>query len=245
MAQSVKIAGALFTDVPSIRVPDANDVYHPFVDPSPTTATDADVASGKIYFKADGTQSTGTASGGSATIISKTITANGTYNASSDNADGYDPVIVSVAGGLPLLATKSLGYFSNVPTSSTNTGQTMTVSNVGSYDYLLVVSSRDEGEPVDSGQFATFSIIYFTKNENDSSITSVAVMSVKTGIYKFNGAVDATPSSQAYGLYPNSPSVSSNAVSFSIYERKRSGASYNIDGNFTMRVYGINAYALV
>lgn len=31
------------------------------------------------------------------TIVTKNITANGTYRASSDNADGYDPVIVNVA----------------------------------------------------------------------------------------------------------------------------------------------------
>lgn len=35
--------------------------------------------------------------GGGATIISKTITQNGTYNASSEGADGYSPVIVNVA----------------------------------------------------------------------------------------------------------------------------------------------------
>ena len=99
MAQSVKIAGALFSNVPSIQVPDENDVFHPFVDTSPTTATAADVASGKIFFAADGTQTSGTASGGSATIVPKTITANGTYNASADSADGYDPVIVNVSGG--------------------------------------------------------------------------------------------------------------------------------------------------
>ena len=40
-------------------------------------------------------------SGGSSTLITKTITANGTYNASSDNADGYSQVTVNVAGGLP------------------------------------------------------------------------------------------------------------------------------------------------
>lgn len=38
----------------------------------------------------------GGSGGGGYTIISKTITSNGTYNASSDNADGYSPVIVSV-----------------------------------------------------------------------------------------------------------------------------------------------------
>ena len=32
-------------------------------------------------------------------IVPKTITENGTYNASDDNADGYSPVVVNVAGG--------------------------------------------------------------------------------------------------------------------------------------------------
>lgn len=36
------------------------------------------------------------AGGAEAVIVSKNITANGTYNASSDNADGYDPVTVNV-----------------------------------------------------------------------------------------------------------------------------------------------------
>ena len=36
---------------------------------------------------------------GSATLIEKSITQNGTYNASSDNADGYSKVIVNVSGG--------------------------------------------------------------------------------------------------------------------------------------------------
>ena len=41
----------------------------------------------------------GGSGGGGSTIVSKTITANGTYNASADNANGYDPVVVNVSGG--------------------------------------------------------------------------------------------------------------------------------------------------
>lgn len=37
--------------------------------------------------------------GGSPTLITKNITQNGTYNASSDNADGYSSVTVNVSGG--------------------------------------------------------------------------------------------------------------------------------------------------
>lgn len=64
MAQQVKIAGALFEDVPSIKVPDVNDVYHSFIDVTDTTATAGDVASGKYFYAADGTRTEGTSSGG-------------------------------------------------------------------------------------------------------------------------------------------------------------------------------------
>lgn len=39
--------------------------------------------------------------GGGSTIVSKTITANGTYYASSDSADGYNPVTVNVSAPQP------------------------------------------------------------------------------------------------------------------------------------------------
>ena len=45
---------------------------------------------------------TGSGGGGSATLITKSITANGTYNASSDNADGYSSVTVNVGGSTPI-----------------------------------------------------------------------------------------------------------------------------------------------
>lgn len=36
---------------------------------------------------------------GGGTLIEKTITQNGTYNASDDSADGYSKVVVNVSGG--------------------------------------------------------------------------------------------------------------------------------------------------
>lgn len=47
---------------------------------------------------------------GSATLTTKTITANGTYNASSDNADGYSSVTVNVSGGGGEVTPKQINF---------------------------------------------------------------------------------------------------------------------------------------
>ena len=98
MAQQVKIAGALFNDVPYIQCPDVNDVYHSFFDTTiaSNAATAADITSGKLAY-VNGALVTGSAT--APVLTTKSITANGTYNASSDSADGYSSVTVNVSGG--------------------------------------------------------------------------------------------------------------------------------------------------
>lgn len=44
-------------------------------------------------------KATASGGGGSATLINKTVEANGIYNASSDNADGYKKVTVQLPDG--------------------------------------------------------------------------------------------------------------------------------------------------
>ena len=95
MAQNVTIAGVTFPDVPSVEIAKSGGGSALFVDPSPTTATAADVASGKSFFNAAGTLTAGTASGGGgATVTPLTVTQNGTYTAPEGTA--YSPVTVSV-----------------------------------------------------------------------------------------------------------------------------------------------------
>jgi hypothetical protein len=63
MAQNVTIAGASYSDVPSIEVPKTGGGTAGFYDVSDTTATASDVAEGKVFISANGTITVGTAAG--------------------------------------------------------------------------------------------------------------------------------------------------------------------------------------
>lgn len=114
-----------------------------------------------------------TISGGSSVLISKTITENGTYNASDDHANGYSDVIVNVpsSGAQYPQATKTL-IVDN--TSLTNT-LTFTESYTN-YDFLEMVtynsSSQKETSFLVTPSMVTASFTYSSNlmnfNEFDS-----------------------------------------------------------------------------
>ena len=59
---NITIWGASYTNVPACTLPKTGGGTVRFTDTSVTTATTGDVASGKVFVKADGTQDTGTLS---------------------------------------------------------------------------------------------------------------------------------------------------------------------------------------
>lgn len=89
--------------------------------------------------------------GSSSVIVSKTITTNGTYNASADSADGYNPVIVNVEGGGAVYTVNS-----NDTPIETNT-QYATVENNSIYLFSTVYNQRtfDEGCEIIAGSTNT------------------------------------------------------------------------------------------
>lgn len=141
MSQNISLWGASYSSVPSVTLPKTGGGTASFTDVTDTTATASDVASGKYFYTAAGVKTQGTSTSGGyitqdsdgyvvlsstngvPTLKTKSITANGTYNASSDNATGYSSVTV------------------NVQSSGANI-ETLTISNAWS-----TVSFTLKGEP--------------------------------------------------------------------------------------------------
>lgn len=127
MAQNITLMGANYSAVPAVTLPKTGGGTAKFTDVTPTTATDSDVLSGKIYFKSDGTQSTGTGSGGSTpTIQSLSVTpstSQQTFNASG--VDGYKPVVVDA---MPSGSAKPAATISSTGATLSTSANTITLT---------------------------------------------------------------------------------------------------------------------
>lgn len=64
MAQNVTVAGASYSDVPSVTLPKTGGGTAAFTDVTDTTAEAGDVAAGEYFYTAAGVRTLGTASGG-------------------------------------------------------------------------------------------------------------------------------------------------------------------------------------
>lgn len=95
MAKNIDFMGAIFPDVPSIRLPQQGGGLVSFDDTTDADAVASDIAQGKTAY-VNGTKVVGTASG-SVTVDPLSVTQNGTYTAQTGHA--YSPVTVNVSGG--------------------------------------------------------------------------------------------------------------------------------------------------
>lgn len=213
MSQTISLWNAVYSNVPAVDLPKQGGGTARFTDVTPTTATDSDVAQGKIYFKADGSQSTGTASGGG-------------------------------GGELPLLATLSMGTISTSSTSATDTGKSISVSGINAYDALIVDTSVNT--VTNNRHLCTIAYIWLTASSTVTTKNGGTIATAKLNMKISSSAVTTTrANATAYGIYPNSISISNGTATIPMYQRYNSTQTGTINGTYTARVYGLKLYDLI
>lgn len=178
MSQEVMIAGALFSDVPSIRVPDSQGNFHPFTDVSDTTAAAADVATGKYFYAADGTRTAGTSSGGggASNMVQGTFTTGSTRNTTQTVTLGYTGSGYPVA----LVVYVKDGMFNSH-------GDTVWYNSKNQYDvgaYYMTKSQADVAPSYRTGMGDSNGVaVAIHKNSTTSNVSYTSVQSVNAYAY--------------------------------------------------------------
>lgn len=186
--------------------------------------------------------------GGSASLGTKTITANGTYDAEDDGYDGYSSVDVNVSGGggggLTLLTEQSLGNLSTSSTTAVDTTKVVTLSDVDDYDILIVETSVDS--ITNGNHVATVGVVFLTGNNTVENKTSSGQPGAKSNFRsQANGDIFSAFATTAYGVYPYTATMSNGVLTMKMYMRYHSTYTGTINGRYTTRVYGINLYDLI
>ena len=217
MAQNITLLGASYSAVPAVLLPKTGGGTARFDDASVTTAAASDVAQGKIFLAADGTITTGTASGGG----------------------GTDRLV--------LLQTTAIGALQTSSTSAQDTGKTVTLAsttNWDDYDLLLVDISVDT--PTNGRHTSTVTPVILTGTSSVSTKNTYTVGSNKwNSKLGSTGTASTRQSTTAYGVYINAASVSSNTLTLTVYYRYNNNSTGTLNGNYTARVYGVKLYDLI
>ena len=126
-------------------------------------------------------------SGGSATLVEKSISANGTYNASSDSADGYSKVVVSVPASAVDTGTKNI----------TANGTNQDVVGYAKVDVAVPnsYSAGDEGKVVSNGALVAQTSDTVTTNDTyDTTLINSLTVNVASGPSGYESGVFAPAS---------------------------------------------------
>ena len=171
MAQNIDLMGNTYNSVPAVQLPKHGGGTATFTDLTPTTATAADVASPKVFFLADGTQTTGSA----------------TARSSSDlSASGA--TVTAPAGIYASEATKSISSGSAKPAASiSSTGATLSTGT----NAIILSKSVSNVPDVTAGYIAS-------GTSGNTSITLQASATLKAAATITPGTSNQTIASGTY-----------------------------------------------
>ena len=143
-----------------------------------------------------------------------------------------------------LLATKSLGSLSTSSTTAADTGKTVSVSSIDAYDLLIVETSVDT--VVNNRHTCTVAAVFLTASNTVGTKNGYSIVTAKMNMKISNTGVTTTRvGTNAYGVYPNSATLSNGGISMPMYYRYSSANTGTLNGSYTTRVYGLKLYDMI
>ena len=179
MAQNITLMGATYNDVPGVQLPKSGGGTALFTDVTGTTATASDVANGKIFYASDGTQTTGTASGGGgvSNVVTGTFTTGATRNTT-------ESVTLSYSGtGYPIMASIFVegGAYNNSSSGNTTWYNSVNRYDVGNY---FMSKARTTSAPTygtsGADNYGNVAIIYKNSTSTATTYTRTSSMTANT-----------------------------------------------------------------
>ena len=218
------------------------------------TATKGTVSNHSVTVTPSVTNTTGYITGstktGTAVTVSASELVSGSQNITSNNT--YDvtnlaSIVVNVSGGSgigTLLKTTSLGTISSSSTQAASLNISLEVTGINNYDLLIVESSVDS--TTNNRHTATVGLIFLTAGSDIGTKNGSTIATAKWNSKLSNtGTATTSVSTTAYGIYPNSCSISNGTASIPMYRRYNSTSTGTINGTYSARVYGGNLYNLI
>lgn len=215
MAQNITLLGASYSDVPAVDLPKTGG--------GTATFTDTTIAS-------NGATASDIASGKLAYVNGQLITGTATGGG---------------GGGIgTLLNTTSIGTVNTTSTQAASLNVSLSVSGINNYDLLIVESSVNTA--TNGRHTATVGLIFLTAGTTVGTKNGATIATAKWNSKRSStGTTTTSASTTAYGVYPNSCSVSDGTATIPMYRRYNSTSTGTINGTYTARVYGVNLYDLI
>lgn len=184
MAQNITIMGASYSAVPQVTLPKTGGGTAAFTDITDTTATAADVASGKYFYTANGTRTQGTASGGggASNVVEGSFT--------TQSSSGVQTISIPYTGsGYPISALIFVkdGAYNTAISDWYNSTQRYAIGLWGCTK-AVTTSSPTYTTSGTQNQAVTFAIY---KNSTSSSTSYTRTSAMNTNTYSSSNASNA------------------------------------------------------
>lgn len=209
MAQNITLMGANYSAVPGVQLPKTGGGTALFTDVTPTTASAADVAQGKIFFDATGAQQTGTASGGggASNFVPGEFTTQSTA--------GVQTVTIPYTGtGYPIMCYIVIKGGAYVSGTAWYTSLQRYAIGVWAMSKSVMSSAPTYGTSGTQNQAVTMSIY---KNSTSSSTSYTRTSAMNTNTFSSSNATNAAATAVRFKGNARTLSVYVNTSSYGLF----------------------------